>query len=59
MPSTILEPEVESPIELELPVEKNPEPSYASRPADPKRRVRDLLIEIFKGHEEYLGWTPD
>jgi hypothetical protein len=20
---------------------------------------RDLLIKIFKGHEEFLGWTPD
>lgn len=53
MPSSVLEPEVE------IPVAENPEPAYAPMPTDPKRRVRDLLIEIFKGHEEYLGWTPD
>lgn len=22
-------------------------------------RGRDLLTKIFKGHEEFLGWTPD
>ncbi len=59
MPSTVLEPEVESPVELELPVEKISEPPYAPKPTNLKQRVRDLLITIFKGHEEYLGWTPD
>jgi hypothetical protein len=53
MPSTILEPEVE------FSVEENPEPAYQPSPTDPKQKVRDLLIAIFKGHEEYLGWTPD
>jgi len=24
-----------------------------------KQRVRNLLAEIFKGHKEFLGWTPD
>jgi hypothetical protein len=24
-----------------------------------KKRVRDLLMEIFEGHEEFLGRTPD
>jgi hypothetical protein len=25
----------------------------------PRKSLRDLLLEIFKGHEEYLGRTPD
>jgi hypothetical protein len=29
------------------------------KPIDWKQRVRDLLIAIFEGHEEFLGWTPD
>lgn len=29
------------------------------KPAAPKRALRDLLAEIFKGHEDFLGWTPD
>jgi hypothetical protein len=24
-----------------------------------KQRVRNLLVEMFKGYEEFLGWTPD
>jgi hypothetical protein len=24
-----------------------------------KKRIRDLLLEIFEGHEEFLGRTPD
>jgi hypothetical protein len=24
-----------------------------------KQRVRNLLIKMFKGYEEFLGWTPD
>ncbi len=59
MPSTILEPEVEIPVGAELPVEKNPEPPCEPAPTNLKQRMRDLLITIFKGHEEYLGWTPD
>jgi hypothetical protein len=23
------------------------------------QRVFDLLLEIFEGYEEFLGWTPD
>jgi hypothetical protein len=29
------------------------------RPLGLKQRVRDRLIEIFEGYEEFLGWTPD
>jgi hypothetical protein len=59
MSSTILEPEVEIPVGVEVPVEGNPEPAYKPGPINLKQRVGDLLITIFKGHEEYLGWTPD
>jgi hypothetical protein len=24
-----------------------------------KKRVRDLLIEMLEGYQEFLGWTPD
>jgi hypothetical protein len=29
------------------------------KPVAPKRQVRSLLHEIFEGHEEFLGLTPD
>jgi hypothetical protein len=29
------------------------------KPISLKKRVRDLLLKIFKGHEEFAGWTPD
>jgi hypothetical protein len=29
------------------------------KPVTLKQRVRNLLIKMFKGHEEFLGWTPD
>jgi len=29
------------------------------RPLTLKQRVRKLLIKIFRGHEQFLGWTPD
>jgi hypothetical protein len=44
--------------EVELPVEQNSEPTYEPR-VDLKQRVRNLLVAIFEGHEEYLGYTPD
>jgi len=44
---------------LEPPVEKKtlqaPEPKRVA----PKQSFRDLLAEIFQGHEDFLGWTPD
>lgn len=29
------------------------------KPVEPKAQGRDLLAEIFAGHEEFLGWTPE
>jgi hypothetical protein len=53
MATTIVAPEVEPPIE------KIPMRVTEPKPAGLKQRVRDLLVAIFGGHEEFLGWTPD
>jgi len=29
------------------------------QPVAMKQRVRDLLVEIFEGYIEFVGWTPD
>ncbi len=29
------------------------------KPVSPKPHTRSPLAEIFEGHEEFLGWTPD
>lgn len=29
------------------------------QPVALKQRVRDLLVEIFEGHIEFLGWIPN
>jgi len=59
MASTIIAPEVESPVEEK----RSPVDELASveepQPTGWKQRVRDLLVAILKGHEEFLGWTPD
>jgi hypothetical protein len=28
------------------------------KPVTLRQRVRNLLTKIFKGHEEFVGWTP-
>jgi len=48
-----LAPQVELVFEKKIP--KRAEP----KPIEEKPPVRDLLTEIFGGHEEFLGWTPD
>jgi hypothetical protein len=54
MPATIIEePEVESPVEEE------PARIDEPKPIRRKRSIRDVLVAIFEGHEEFLGWTPD
>ena len=50
--------------EEELVVEETPSPvelalAEGPKPIGWKQRVQELLIAIFKGREEYLGWTPD
>ncbi len=65
MPATMVEPEVE--VSVEPSPKRTYEPMYepAHEPADQptpvslKQRVRNLLVTIFEGHEEFLGYTPD
>jgi hypothetical protein len=45
--------------ELNSPVDDEPVRVDEPKPVGGKRRVRDLLVAIFQGHEEFLGWTPD
>ena len=45
--------------QVEVPVEKKPIWISEPRLAAMKQRVRDLLVAIFEGREEFLGWTPD
>ena len=45
--------------EVETPVEKKPVRAEEPKPVGWKQSVRELLIAMFQGHEEYLGWTPD
>jgi hypothetical protein len=45
--------------QLKVPVEKKASGLRESKPIEPKRSVRNLLVEIFEGHEEFLGCTPD
>jgi len=44
---------------VELVFEKKTVPACEPGRIGLKQRVRALLIEIFKGYEEFLGWTPD
>ncbi len=53
MSPTCLDPEPETMLEEEYTLPHEP------APAGWKERVRELLDAIFKGHEEYLGLTPD
>ena len=53
MAATSIAPQVEPPV-----VEKTTQVSEP-KALGPKPMGRDLLAEIFEGHEEFLGWTPD
>jgi len=55
---TLLEPEVLEP-ELETPVQETRVPTELSQSSNLKQRFRNLMVTIFEGHEEFLGWTPD
>jgi hypothetical protein len=45
--------------EVKLPVEKKTMQVWEPKPLSLKQQVQNLLVEIFGGHEEFLGWTPD
>lgn len=52
MAATCIAPEVERPVEKKTSPVRQPEPKS-------KHPFRDVLIEIFRGHAEFLGCTPD
>jgi hypothetical protein len=56
--SPIIAPKEEE-IVLEEKTRKTSEPELKPKPVNPKQRVQDMVFEIFKGHEDFLGWTPD
>ncbi len=57
---TMVTPEVEPVVpEVEPLVNEKPARIDEPKPIGWKQRVRNLLIAIFEGHEEFLGWTPD
>ncbi|MFZ0294485.1 MAG: hypothetical protein WAL52_12835 [Candidatus Sulfotelmatobacter sp.] len=35
------------------------QPKLTPKAVGPKQRVKDILVKIFEGREEFLGWTPD
>jgi hypothetical protein len=43
----------------EEPVVKKNEHVSEPKPVREKPTLRDSLVEILEGHEEFLGWTPD
>ena len=43
---------------VEQPAEKKTTQVFEPKPVSPKEPV-PLLVEIFGGHEDFLGWTPD
>jgi hypothetical protein len=45
--------------DVKLSVEKKTMQVWEPKPPSLKQRVQNLLVEIFGGHEEFLGWTPD
>jgi len=65
MPATMVEPEGEASVEPSPKPAYQPtydptyEPAYEPTPVSLKHRVRNLLVTIFEGHEEFLGYTPD
>jgi hypothetical protein len=45
--------------QLERATHKEPMQIAEPKPATLKKRVRDLLIDMFEGYQEFLGRTPD
>ncbi len=55
--SAIISPEEETAVEEET--RKTGEPELKPKTVEPKRQRRNTVLEIFEGHEDFLGWTPD
>lgn len=45
--------------QLEPPVEEKTLQAGEPKPVPPKQPARGIVSEIFEGHEDFLGWTPD
>jgi hypothetical protein len=45
--------------QVEPPVEKETCEVCETGPVAPEQPPRSILAEIFEGHEDFLGWTPD
>jgi len=45
--------------QVKPPVEKGTLQACETKPAAPKQPPRGILSEIFEGHEDFLGLTPD
>jgi hypothetical protein len=58
-PSAIIEPEVDLELDLEQKPRTTSGPRQPKASSPPSPEQRNLLDEIFKGHEEFLGLTPD
>jgi len=52
MAATCIAPEAERPVAQKTSPVRRPEP-------EPKQPIKDLVMQIFEGHEEFLGFTPD
>jgi hypothetical protein len=46
-------------VNFELKVETEEKSVESCTPLTPKQRLEKLAHEVFEGHEEYLGLTPD
>jgi hypothetical protein len=54
MAAPCIAPTVEPPVE-----EKKTVQVREPKPVVPQQPVRSLLLQVFEGHLEFLGWTPD
>jgi hypothetical protein len=45
--------------QVEVVLEKKIMQVSEPKPVGSKQRVRDLLVDVFAGHQDFLGWTPD
>jgi hypothetical protein len=45
--------------QVKLDCEKQTLHIVASMPVSTRQRIRDLLVKIFEGHQDFLGRTPD
>jgi hypothetical protein len=44
---------------VKLDCEKRTLQIVESKPVSAKQRIRNLLVKIFEGHQDFLGRTPD